>query len=199
MNNIEISNLSAEHWGKIRDKYVNKSEYDFTARTKNLLDVKEILDTVGITFWLTNGTILAAYREHDWIKWDDDVDLDVYEEDLRPNYNILRNKFLKSDFIVRGINIKYGCKMSLFRGKEKTALRGLYLDPKFKNNKYRLRKRYKYPRKFYEKFETIEFKNNIFRCPSPVEEFLIYVYGENWKIPMNSDDESVYSTKKIKR
>jgi hypothetical protein len=130
---------------------------------------------------------------------DDDVDLDVYEEDLRPKYNILRNKFLESDFIVRGINIKYGCKMSLFRGKEKTSLRGLHLDPRFKNNKYRLRKRYKYPRKFYEKFETIEFKNHTFRCPSPVEEFLIYVYGKNWKIPMNSDDENVYSTKEIKR
>jgi phosphorylcholine metabolism protein LicD len=199
MNNIEVSNLSTNQWKKIRHKYVNKSEYDFSARTKNLLDIKEVLDTMGITFWLTNGTILAAYREHDWIKWDDDVDLDVYEEDLKPNYNILRNKFLESGFIVRGTNVRHGCKMALFRDKEKTALRGLYLDPKFKDNKYRLRKRYKYPRKFYEKFGTIKFMGSTFRCPSPVEEFLVYVYGKNWRIPMNSDDESVYSTKDIKR
>ena len=50
-------------------------------RTRNLLDAKEVLDGVDLKFWLTNGTALAAYRDRDWIPWDDDVDLDVMMEE----------------------------------------------------------------------------------------------------------------------
>jgi len=197
---VKVSRMADKEWRRVRHKHVNSpGAYNFKARTKNLITVKKVLDQVELKFWLTNGTALAAYREKDWIKWDDDADLDVYEENLFPKYNKLKEKFISLGFIVRGKHIKQGCKMSLFRDGEKIALRGLYLDPSYKNNTYRLRKHYKYSRKFYETPGTIQFKGHIFNIPSLIEDFLVYIYGKKWHIPLKSDNESEYSTKRIKR
>lgn len=199
MNIIKLSNLSKKEWQEVRSKYANKKKFNFEERTKNLLCVKEVLDKLKIKFWLTNGTALCAYRDHDWIKWDDDCDLDVMMEDYHANYEKIKKAFLNKGFITRGVKHKTKGKMSLFRNKEKIAIRPLYLDKKFKKNKYRLRKDYKYPKKFYEGNETIEFKGMVFNIPSPIEEFLIYVYGKKWYKPMKSDNEKEYSTKLIRR
>lgn len=200
MNANDISSISKKAWQRVRHKYVTlKPPFDLEARTRNLLTVKEILDEIGLKFWLTNGTALAAYREKDWIPWDDDVDLDVMAEDFDPLYPQLRNKFLSAGFIVRGAQGPKRVKMSLFRDKEKTALRGLYRNPSFRKDKYRLRKLFKYPRRFYETPGTLVFQGVEFNVPSPIEGFLVYAYGENWRTPIKSDNQKVYSTKKILR
>jgi phosphorylcholine metabolism protein LicD len=43
---------------------------------KNLSDIKEILDNLGIIFYLDGGTLLGAYRDNDFCLQDqDDIDL----------------------------------------------------------------------------------------------------------------------------
>jgi hypothetical protein len=158
-----------------------------------------VLDGMGLRFWLTNGTALAARREGDWIPWDDDVDLDVYAEEMHPLHQRLRKTFLDLGFIVRDVYDPKSGKMSLFREGEKTALRGLYLKSGSHLGEYRLRKRYKYPRRFYETPGTIVFKGMTFQVPSPIEEFLVFVYGDNWRKPMRSDNEREYSMRRIRR
>jgi len=196
---LKLSEMTKDEWKKRKHLYTNSVNFDMDGRKSNLILVKRVLDELKLKFWLTNGTLLGAYRENDFIKWDDDVDLDLFEEDMLPLYKKLKDKFLKLGFIVRGINKKNRCKISLFRHGEKLSLRGLHLDKRYKKNEYRLRKNYKYPKKFYNTKSTIIFKGEKFLVPFPTEEFLIYVYGENWKKPINSDTESEYSTKRIKR
>ncbi len=200
----KLSDISFEDWKKVRYKdghYRTKAPFDLEMRTKNILDIKRVLDSVGLKFWLTNGTALAARREGDWIKWDDDVDLDVMMEDFLPKHDEIRELFISEGFIfrTRHLHNSTSAKVSMFRGGEKTALRPLYLDKNYYNNKYRLRHAYKYPRKFYESSETIEFMGETFNIPSPSKEFMEWCYGKNWKTPLNSDDESVYSPSQIKR
>ena len=196
--------MSIEEWKKIRFKggySTKKAPFDLEMRTKNILDIKKILDSIGLKFWLTNGTALAACRGGDWIEWDDDVDLDVMMEDFLPKHDEIRKLFMDEGFIVRSAN-NYNttsAKAALFRGGEKTALRPLYLDKKYHNNKYRLRNAYKYPKKLYEYSETIEFMGETFNIPGPSTEFMEWCYGKNWKTPLNSDNESVYSPSSIKR
>lgn len=200
---LYLSKATENKW--IRDEY-NKyvcinSNFDFNQRTKNLKDVKKILDSINLKFWITNGTALAAVREKQWIKWDDDVDLDVMMEDYLKVEDKLFNLFILNGFIVRMkfAKDKKRAKLSVFRGGEKTSLRPLYLDPKFKKNKYRLRNYYKYPKDFYEKEEKINFLGDNYNIPSPSKEFLKWCYGENWNIPMNSDIEKEYSPTNIHR
>ncbi|HUS50849.1 MAG TPA: LicD family protein [Candidatus Paceibacterota bacterium] len=181
-------------WGKVKSKYVNSKNFNFKSRTKNLLDVKDILDKMEIPFFLTHGALLGAYRDGDFIKWDDDVELDIFEEILLPNYDKLCKNLIKCGFVLRGRKRKFkkqkGEKFNIYRDKEKMSIRGIYLDPSYKNNKYRLTNVFQYLRKFHENPDTIKFKDAIFQTPGPIEEFLSYRYGKNWDIPIN-----MYGTK----
>ena len=195
---LRVMALSKKEWQKLRLKLVTSvPPFDLEMRTRNLLDAKDILDKIGLKFWLTNGTALAAYRDGSWIPWDDDVDLDVYAEDFLPVFDQIGAAFIDCGFYVRAT--KKLKKMATFRGGEKLALRGLFLDPNYKGNQYRLRKRYKYLRSFYETPGTVEFQGETFNIPSPPKEFMLYVYGEEWEIPNKSTNEKVYSTKRIIR
>jgi hypothetical protein len=182
--------------------------FDLEMRKRNLLEVKEVLDSVGLKFWLTNGTALAAYRDQDWIPWDDDVDLDVMMEDFLPKHDAIKELLIDRGFVVRSKNIDNPkiAKVAVFRSEnplsgQKLALRPLYLDPSYEDNKYRLRQDYKYPKMFYENenASTIEFMGETFNIPSPPEKFIEYAYGKNWNVPNKSDHEHQYSPIWIRR
>lgn len=51
-----------------------------------LLDVKEILDDMGVMFWLHSGVLLGYYRERDLIKHDPDLDLGVLRSQIPENF-----------------------------------------------------------------------------------------------------------------
>ena len=186
-------------WKKVRFKrYCNTSNWDFKSRTKNLLDVKCILDELNIPFYLTHGTLLGAYREKDWIQWDDDVEIDIFDEIFKKNYDKLCNKLINKGFIIRGRKIeikkKKGEKFNLYRDKEKISIRGIYLDPDYEDDKYRLTNVFQYLKEFYDKPEFIEFKGAIFMAPGPIKEFLTYRYGDDWETAIDT-----YKTKADKK
>ena len=175
-------------WKPVRPQYRKKKNFDFKNRTKNLLDMKFILDYMKIPFFLTHGALLGAYRENDFIKHDDDIDLDIFEEILLPRYDELCERLIKAGFIIRGRNIKMkgqkGEKFNAYRKGEKIAVRGIYLDPSYENNKYRLTNVFQYLRKFHENPDIILFKGVVFMAPGPLEEFIIYCFGDEWRIPV---------------
>jgi len=150
--------------------------------------VKNILDELKVPFFLTHGALLGAYREGDFIKYDGDIDLDIFEEIFLSNYDIICEKLIDKGFIVRGKRIKdkkkKGTKVHLFRNKEQIELRGIYLDPKYKKNKYRLTNVFQYLRKFHNNPDTITFKGVTFMTPGPIEDFLVYCFGKNWRMPV---------------
>ncbi|MCR4688316.1 MAG: LicD family protein [Saccharofermentans sp.] len=47
-----------------------------------LVEVDDCFRRNNIHYFLDSGTALGAVREHDFIEWDDDVDLCVFDEDL---------------------------------------------------------------------------------------------------------------------
>ncbi len=197
-----ISDLSHLDWNKISSKYVdfNKDRlFDAEAAFKDLTDIKRILDEENFTFWMIGGTLLGAIRDNDWIKWDEDVDLAVYNEDLIPKYNILKEKFMKAGFIFRDAEKPVGIKINLYRYKQKNSIDGLYLDPHYQNNEYRLSRKRKHPRKYFEQYGDIKFKGMVFRVPSPPEKYISFMY-KDWKNPIKrSRPQKEWRNKKMMR
>lgn len=184
MNNIEISSLPDNEWIKIKHLYDVGKKFNFKKRTKNLLAVKKIFDDMGIRFFLVHGALLGAVRDKDFIKWDHDIELDVLDEDLRPKWREMNDKFIKGGFIVRAYKRHKGFKINLYRYKEKISIRGLYFDPE-RGNEFRSTKSFCYPSKFYENPEKIKFKDFYFDAPNPINDYLLYVYGKTWRKPLN--------------
>lgn len=50
---------------------------------KNLREVKEIFDKLGIKYWLDWGTLLGAMRNGKIIEWDTDIDLGTMSDSLK--------------------------------------------------------------------------------------------------------------------
>lgn len=48
---------------------------------ETLLKVKKALECENLLFWLDYGTLLGAYREHDFIKHDFDLDIGMWLKD----------------------------------------------------------------------------------------------------------------------
>jgi phosphorylcholine metabolism protein LicD len=54
--------------------------------------VASILEKHSVRYWLEGGSLLGAARHNDIIPWDYDVDLGIYEEDIKNCKHILKAK-----------------------------------------------------------------------------------------------------------
>ena len=68
---------------KIRSEYLlNKQRKKFSKGCQELLELTDdTLRKAGIEYWLTYGTLLGAYRDHNFIAHDYDLDIALYWED----------------------------------------------------------------------------------------------------------------------
>jgi len=182
----ELSNIPHKEWVIIQSNFcktdlkakINKKEYE-----KDLLNIKKVLDECNIKFWLIFGTLLGAVRDNDFLSWDDNTNVAVYEEVLLPKIEIVKNKFIEQGFIFRIIPKKRGTKINLHRFEHKNSVEALFLDKNYKNNRYRLSNSFKHPRKYFEKYGSIKFKDENFRVPTPVEKYLSFLY-KDWRTPI---------------
>lgn len=146
---------------------------------KQLEEIKELLDSQGIKFFVDGGALLGFIRNGKLLEDDiDDIDLTAFCEDLDKMDGI------KENFVVceGGINFVYGkdpkrAKVEVYFSKEKSNYR--YLDV-FEGHHY-----YVYPKKFIGKLKEVDFFGIKLSVPEYPEKFLEWKYGEHWKTPIN--------------
>lgn len=146
---------------------------DMDVAQRNLLAIKEILDSRGIRFWLCFGTLLGVYRNGALIPWDGDSDLVIYVEDML--------KFFRCESLFEQQGFKFS-NVCIYRDHEHTDIIFFYPDP------LRVDKRVSGPFQIdataFDITNTIQFLGQEWRILSDPERWLRYIYGDNWRTPI---------------
>lgn len=143
----------------------------------------EILESLGITYWLSAGTALGAYRDgfsDEFIQRDTDLDVGVLSD--KNLYDIV--PAFEAQGYVRGrIYETHGIWSQCLMVKD-----DIYFDIYFFNkagkqavnfNEHGMMKK---PYRFLENMDTVEIEGKKYPVPSPIEEYLEVRYGD-WKTP----------------
>jgi hypothetical protein len=152
-----------------------------------LVEAKEILDGLGVKFFLRQGTCLGAVRDKAFIPWDDDLDLGVIlgyngftEESIEPvlvefrknGYYVAQPE--SSNNVICSAAMKDNIRMDLLF--HRVIDQQIYHWPGVW-----------FPVKLFHPLKEIIFLGKTFSVPNPPEEYLQGKYGPNWRTPKRLD------------
>jgi lipopolysaccharide cholinephosphotransferase len=181
------------------DKIVSSQDHNrpqvmnFEIANQYLQDLKQVFDEVGIEFFLFYGTLVGAIREENFVKFDDDVDVAIMRKDVS-KLDEASKKFRNLGYIICSCSIV--AQRSFFYISKKEIPKNkvdVYVLFEFEDQLWFPRHTvYKdrgativaipYPKKYFKKFDTIEFLGAEYKVPSPVEEFLEVLWGDWWVV-----------------
>ena len=154
------------------------STNELNDRNKGLQEITEILSNMKIAYFLTDGALLGAIREKDFIPWDWDVEIVVLTESIWDKVALFIEKAKFSGFKYIDIDQEYGnFKINFLKYGNKYSLNGYVLE-----GSSRVRNSFRYPKVFFESKSQVKFRGKIYPAPSDIEEYLTYQYGD-WKTP----------------
>ena len=184
-----IQTSTAKIFYKVKPLYLGVKRINKIKASNNLLLLKRLLDSEGISFGLIAGTLLGAVREQDFIEHDEDIDLFFLNEGKECVVNLLP-RLLNEGFEVarydrRGL-------LSIIRD-------GEYIDMYFFsliNENVRSCCGWCIPNIFLTDTTNIQFKGELFCVPKDYIKYLEYEYGDDWQIPIPWTDFKVPLWKK---
>ena len=147
---------------------------------------KELFDSIGLNFYLAFGTLLGAVRDKAIIKGDEDIDVFIENENL-----LLTNLPFLSQNGLKVIRIHKGILYS-FRLNEKSYIDVYILSSLPIYNLWSIYclklSSFITPKKYFRRFQEIDFLDNKFMCPKDPEKLLEFWYGKNWRIPQRGHE-----------
>jgi len=168
-------------------------EISSNIRYNILVLVDNIMKNLDIKYWLTNGTALGFIRDNDFIPWDDDIDIDVYSEDLMPKFKSLVNYLINAGFVCRVVERGNVSKISAYMNNFKISIGAVYLEEDFRKSIS-----CSYPKRFYENSIEFTYRDRKFNVPAPTDDYLSYLY-KDWKTPTRSDNVREYNQEYLYR
>lgn len=194
---------------KIRfGRRINRKKRYFHEESETLLKkFSDVLNDSGIVFWLEFGTLLGYYREHDFIKHDDDLDVGLYLSDAEKARECLTKNGFK---LVRAFRAEDGGLEESYRYMH-TTIDLFYFWVNVENPSVQYAYSFKSPvfpvkRKHLNKelkmtvrrntipnnpVEKATFKGCDVYVPKETDKHLRFLYGKNFMIPdpkFNRDD-----------
>lgn len=149
-----------------------------------LFDVADILEGIGIQFFLSQGTCLGAYRDGDFIERDDDIDLITKAEEFVPKFPLLAKRLASKGYQygisktpLSRIHQASVCEKSL-----RLDINSLFL---IDNERWQAGKihSFVYPAYLFDNPKKIDFLGRKFNIPTPTTKYLELRYGSDYMIP----------------
>ena len=95
-------------------KVRNRTSDELLVRKKEFLKICDILDELKINYFLQTGILLGAIRDNDFIKWDWDIEISVFSDELLLNIDLIVNKLKNDGFKIKQINKKTNLSFGAF-------------------------------------------------------------------------------------
>lgn len=147
-----------------------------------LKEAKQILDQLGLVFFLRHGTCLGAVRDEAFIEWDDDVDIGsviglhgLTEGHVRHAAEVFRERGFDATIKENELDLSVELKKAgtqLDWTCYRTIEDSIYQWPAVR-----------IPVSLHTDLEEIDFLGAKFLVPNPPEEYLALKYGPEWMIP----------------
>lgn len=155
---------------------------DMTVAEALLKEAKQILDQLGLAFFLRHGTCLGAVRDKAFIGWDDDLDIGsviglhgLTEAKVHEAAKVFDQNGYHSEVIDSELHLSVDLKKSGTQ-MDWTCYRiiddSIYQWPVVK-----------IPVSLYTEMKEIDFLGTTFSVPNPPEEYLTLKYGPDWMTP----------------
>lgn len=169
---------------------------------KTLEKTVQILEELGITYWIDSGTLLSAHRDGTINLLDHDIDIRVFEDEISDDLTL---------DIIKGF-WKAGYRYIVDDKPIKAQILCLNWDDITLDFKLCHRDKehlwyycwkepdpqpivHVYPIKFFKKLGEIELYGKKYPCPQPVEDYIIHHYGKEWRDfkcrPEQAEDDDV--------
>ena len=155
---------------------------DRTTAEALLKEAKQILDRLGLVFFLRHGTCLGAVRDNAFIEWDDDLDIGsviglhgLTEELVRSAADVFKEHDFETRIEENELNLSVDLKKS-----------GTQMDwtcYRIINDSIYQWPVVQIPIGLHTDLKEIDFLGEKFFVPNPPEEYLRLKYGPEWMIP----------------
>ena len=154
---------------------------------RNLKEIKQILDELGVVFILGSGSCLGATRDKAFIPWDDDVDLvsviginGLTEESA----DIAASAFRKKGYFVGQMDGVHSKILMTLKDRVRISLECLRIS----DDHVYAYPGIKFPAIFFTQPKEIDFLGERFLVPNPPEEYLALKYGPQWMVPRKAGE-----------
>ena len=155
---------------------------DVTAAESILIELKQILDRLGITFFLRKGTCLGVIRDNKLIPWDDDLDIGsvidhngLTEQSIDRVVTALKN----NGYLIKVDHLNYAISVVAL----KSSIRTDWMVHRVIDGSTLHWPGVRIPAKLFTNTKEINFIGEKFQVPQPTEEYLRFMYGTEWKTP----------------
>ena len=166
--------------------YLNSPPIERATAKEMLSEAKQILDQLGVVFFLRQGTCLGAVRDHDFIPWDDDLDLGSViglhgqtEESIDGVAAAFRDQgyfvqiqntshYINLAMVKSSVRIDWAC-FRIIEG-------GIFHYPGIR-----------LPIRLFTQLKEIDFIEEKFLVPNPPDEYLRIKYGPSWTTPKKAE------------